>query len=411
MQQTLLKDREIEIAGVYADPTEALRLLPEIKPDVVALDMEMPKMRGTEFLRRALPANPKVKVVVISALSNNVFDAMQAGAVDFIAKPNAGQGYTNEDFREDVIQKIKAAAAAKTPGFMGGRGREPVSRRGGDFISSATNANATNANASIFNAKTPTSAANTSATNTNASITSASITSASNTNASIASASAPADTATTDTAARGFSISQAFPGADKGKLWKVSAKDIIAIGASTGGTEAILRIIQDFPEDMPGVVIVQHMPPGFTRMYAERANKVCHMTVREARNQDQVEQGLILVAPGGHEQFRVVRSGNSYVVELKDEPKVSGHCPSVDVLFESVARAAGRFAVGIILTGMGADGARSLKQMRDTGAYTIGQDEASCVVYGMPKEAYTMGGVVEQLPLGSIASAVVKRYY
>ena len=333
LQQTLLKDRDIEVIAMFANPTEALDRIPDLSPDVVALDMEMPGMRGDEFLRKALQVNPKFKAVVISALSGNVFSAMQAGAVDFVGKPSSQPGYTNDDFREDVISKIKIAASAR-----------------GSFSASAT---------------------------------------------------APAPSS--GSAVKALNIGS-------GGLRRVSSRHIVAIGASTGGTEAILQVINHFPKDMPGVVIVQHMPPGFTRMYAERADRVCKMAVREARDQDRVEQGLVLVAPGGQSQCRVVRRGGGYQIELKEEPKVSGHCPSVDVLFESVASAAGANAVGIILTGMGADGAKSLKKLRDAGAHTIGQDEASCVVYGMPKEAYSLGGVVEQLPLSSISAAVVRRF-
>jgi two-component system chemotaxis response regulator CheB len=189
-----------------------------------------------------------------------------------------------------------------------------------------------------------------------------------------------------------------------------SSKSVIAIGASTGGTEAIIEVVKNFPISAPGVVIVQHMPPVFTKMYAERVNKICAMTVREAKNADRVTKGTILIAPGGDEQMTLRQDTQGYYVKLEKAPKVSGHCPSVDVLFESVAKVAGKNAVGVILTGMGSDGAQGITEIRRVGGYTIGQDEASCVVYGMPMEAFKRGGVREQVSLSSIGDAVLRRF-
>ena len=177
----------------------------------------------------------------------------------------------------------------------------------------------------------------------------------------------------------------------------------MAIGASTGGTEAIARVIKEFNVDIPGTVIVQHMPPGFTEMYAKRLNEQCKVIVKEAKNGDKVVQGQVLIAPGGDKQMRLVRVGDEYQVSLKKGDKVNGHCPSVDVLFNSVAETAGRDALGIILTGMGADGAKGLKAMREVGALTIGQDESTCIVYGMPKVAFDIGAVMYQEKLENIA--------
>lgn len=176
---------------------------------------------------------------------------------------------------------------------------------------------------------------------------------------------------------------------------------LIAIGASTGGTEAILAVVQNLPTDMPGIVVTQHMPAGFTEMYAERLNRLCQMEVREAKNGDRLHRGLILIAPGDY-QMRVVNIGGEYSVSCRKEAKVSGHCPSVNVLFDSVASSVGRNAIGVLLTGMGADGAAGLLRMRQSGAYTIGQDEASSVVYGMPMEAYKLGAVQQQAALRDI---------
>ena len=328
LRQILMQGRDIEVVGVFADPVEAMDEIPKIRPDVIAVDMEMPKLRGDEFLKAVLPKNPNVRAIVISAASGSVFDAMRAGAVDFVGKPNSQPGYANDDFRDDIIGKVMAAASAKSP----------------------------------FPAQPP----------------------------------VPAQKPAAGSPAAG--------------LLKVTDKNIVAIGGSTGGTEAIIQVIREFPADMPGTLVVIHMPPGFTNMYAARADRSCQMSVREAKNRDRIRRGQILVAPGGNEQMRVVADGGGYYVELAEAPKVSGHCPSVDVLFESVAEAAGKNAVGVILTGMGADGAKNLKKMRDSGAHTIGQDEESCVVYGMPKVAYDIGGVSEQLPLKSIGAAVVRRF-
>lgn len=183
---------------------------------------------------------------------------------------------------------------------------------------------------------------------------------------------------------------------------------IIAIGASTGGTEAVLAIVRHFPKEIPGVVVTQHMPAGFTRMYAERLNSICEFEVREAKHGDLVHPGLMLLAPGGF-QMRVIRMGSGYSVSVTDEEKVNGHAPSVDVLFDSVALAAGSHAIGCILTGMGADGAKGLLHMRQHGAYTFGQDKDSCVVYGMPMEAYRMGAVCRQGSLLTLPGLICSR--
>ena len=187
-----------------------------------------------------------------------------------------------------------------------------------------------------------------------------------------------------------------------------SQETVIAIGASTGGTEAILEVVKNFPADTPGVVITQHMPAGFTAMYADRLSKICKMEVREAKNGDRIRKGLMLLAPGGL-QMRVVPLGNSYAVSVQEGEKVNGHRPSVDVLFDSVAFHVREHAIGVLLTGMGADGAAGLLRMRKNGAYTIGQDKNSCVVYGMPMEAHKIGAVCQQCPLNTIGQTVLAR--
>jgi len=331
LAQKLTGDTSIELVGSFGDPVEASKNIRLLNPDVIVCDMEMPKMRGNEFLRTILPKHPNVKAVMMSSLSGNVFDAMQAGAIDFVAKPRSQPGYGDDQFIQDFVQTIRIAAAAHI----------------------------------IKPAAAP------------------------------ARPSVPAQTA----------ISGMQP-----SVAGATSKSVIAIGASTGGTEAIIAVIKDFPANSPGVVIVQHMPPVFTKMYAERVDKICAMRVSEAQNGDRVERGTILIAPGGDQQMYLRQDASGYYVYLAHGAKVSGHCPSVDVLFNSVASVAGRNAVGVLLTGMGADGAKGLTDMRKAGAHTIGQDEASCVVYGMPMVAYNMGGVVEQLPLNSIGDAVLRRF-
>lgn len=203
-----------------------------------------------------------------------------------------------------------------------------------------------------------------------------------------------------------------YPGIEKNRSSILREKEdwkqtVIAMGASTGGTEAIHQVIRGLKSDIPGIVMVQHMPVGFTAMYAERLNNECEVEVKEARSGDFVRRGQVLLAPGD-KQMRLVKVNGMYQVECRPGPKVSGHCPSVDVLFESVARVAGRNAIGVLMTGMGRDGAKGLLEMRHKGAVTIGQDEKTCIVYGMPKEAYEIGAVMYQVPLGQIAQ---KLYY
>jgi two-component system chemotaxis response regulator CheB len=277
-----------------------------------------------------LPKHPNLRVIVISALSGNVFDAMQAGAIDFVGKPGSTPGYDESRFVQDIIQKIKVASTAHT-------------HTQADFARAR-----------------------------------------------------PAVRPSTPLA--------------RPTVSGATLKSLIAIGASTGGTEAIIEVVKKFPANTPGVVIVQHMPPVFTRMYAERVDKICAMKVREAKNGDRVERGTILIAPGGDEQLYVRQDASGYYTYIAAGAKVSGHCPSVDVMFDSVAKTAGRNAVGVILTGMGADGAKGLTDMKKAGAHTIGQDEESCVVYGMPMEAFKRGGVSEQLTLSAIGDAVLRRF-
>lgn len=313
--QNLGRDPAIRVVGTAKDPFEARDAILALKPDVMTLDIELPRMSGIEFLRKLMPQYP-LPVVVISSLSDKVFDAMNAGAVDFVAKPTVSNRKQLEDFvRNELLVKIKIAAGAKI-----GNIKKAVMNQARSEHMSVKRANL-----------------------------------------------------------------------------------IVAIGASTGGTEATSAVVRGYGTDIPGIVCVQHMPPGFTQMYAKRLNDECQIQVKEAENGDRVLPGHMLIAPGGDRHMRLVKVGTNYQVEVKPGPRVNGHCPSVDVLFDSVAKAAGADAVGIILTGMGGDGAKGLLAMRRAGARTIGQDESTCVVYGMPKVAYDLGAVEYQEKLTDIA--------
>ena len=315
--QSLESDPNIQVVAQARDPYEARDAIIKYRPDVMTLDVELPRMNGIDFLRKLMPQYP-LPVVVISALSDKVFDALEAGAVDFVNKPgNMDKEQLNNFLKQELTTKVKIASTAKVG---------KLKRTG------------------------------------------------------------------TDTS-----------GKDDVKV--VGKERIIAIGASTGGTEAIYEVLKQFRRDVPGIVVVQHMPPGFTKMYAERLNNQCQVAVKEAQTGDKVLQGQVLIAPGDR-QMKVVKVGDGYQVECRGTEKVNGHCPSVDVLFQSVAKAAGKSAVGVILTGMGGDGAKGLLEMRKAGAVTIGQDEASCIVYGMPKVAYELGAVQYRLGLSGISGKV-----
>lgn len=302
-------DPAIEVVAKAVDPFDARDKILEFQPDVMTCDVEMPKMNGIEFIRRLLPQY-SLPVIVVSTVSQAVFDAMNVGAVDFVTKPDVQSPKSVEAFIQDMIAKIKVAANAKVAQPKEGQSA-PVAAAGMDL------------------------------------------------------------------------------------------RKVIAIGSSTGGTEAVFNILKQLPPVMPGILIVQHIPPVFSRMFAERLNNQTQLMVKEAQPGDYVEQGKVLIAPGD-QHMRVRKAGNKLKVEVFQGDKVNGHCPSVDVLFESVAAECGSNAIGVILTGMGYDGAKGLLSMRRKGARTIGQDEQSSVVYGMPKAAYNIGAVEKQTTLSSI---------
>lgn len=316
---------DMEIVGFAINAYDARQKIPQLKPDVVTLDVEMPGLNGIEFLKQMIPKTP-VPVILVSSLNLNVFEALSAGAVDFVRKPDMGPNNTTKLFLTTLENKVRIASQATVR--VSGAPKAPEAVRPAGCIS--------------------------------------------------------------------------FP------ILKTQTH-IIAIGASTGGTEATLAILKQIPADCPGIVITQHMPEGFTKMYADRLNRICKMEVREAKNGDMIEPGLALLAPGNM-QMKVVPAGSRFKVTCIQGEKVSGHMPSVDVLFTSMAEHVKRNGVGIILTGMGQDGAQGLLQMRKNGAYTIGQNKETCVVYGMPMVAYNIGAVCTQAPLEKIPETL-KNYF
>lgn len=348
--RSLSADPRFEVVGFAGNAYEARQKIPLLKPDIMTLDIEMPGMSGIEFLKKLLPAHP-IPVILVSSLNLKVFDALEAGAVDFVRKPDGQNGLSKELFINTLKTKLVMGAGAR---IRLPRAQETPSRA----IPPAASQKVTRTGAP---------------------------------GREYTSQSRPSHLH--DSPKNGFGRRPA---------------PVIAIGASTGGTEAILEVVRNFPASTPGVVITQHMPAGFTSMYAERLNRICAMEVREAKNGDRLHPGLILLAPGGM-QMRLVPLGGSYSVSVLPGEKVNGHRPSVDVLFDSVAAHAREQAIGVLLTGMGADGAAGLLRMRKNGAFTIGQDKDSCVVYGMPMEAWKIGAVCRQLPLNAIGQAVLNR--
>lgn len=327
-------DKDIEVIGVASDPYVAVQKLKKVKPDVITLDIEMPRMDGITFLQKLMSQHP-IPVVVISTLTEKGTDtalrALELGAVEILAKPKLD---TEKALKESTIQLcdiVKASAKVKAKKIK-----------------------------KLIELKTT-----------------------------------PKLTA------------DAVLGKNVGKSMLKTTDKVLVVGASTGGTEAIKVFLQGLPIDCPGVVIVQHMPEMFTKQFAKRLDQECQISVKEAENGDRVLRGHVLIAPGSHHML-LKRSGARYYVEIKDGPLVSRHKPSVDVLFRSAARYAGKNAVGVILTGMGDDGAKGLLEMKESGAFTIAQNEETCVVYGMPREAVALGGAMKVVALDKVASTINK---
>ncbi len=332
LAEIINRQPDMACIGTANDPLQAREMIRELNPDVITLDVEMPKMDGLEFLSRLMRLRP-MPVVMVSTLTEQGADitmrALEMGAVDFVAKPRIGVSSGLRELGDEIVEKIRIAAKAHVRKLA---------------------------------------------------------------------APAPAPAGTTAAGA---------PAAPR-PIGRLSTEKVICIGASTGGTEAIKEILIRMPADSPAIVITQHMPPGFTTSFAARLDGLCRISVSEARDGDRILPGHAYIAPGG-KQFRIDRSGANYVAVVEDTPPVNRHKPSVEVLFKAAAKVLGPNAYGVMLTGMGADGATAMKEMKDAGSYNYVQDEASCVVFGMPKMAIQAGAADEVLPLLQIADALTER--
>jgi two-component system chemotaxis response regulator CheB len=332
LSQILSADPAIEVIGTACDPFVAAERMREQAPDVITLDIEMPRMDGLTFLQKIMSQHP-IPVIICSSLAEqgaqSTLKALEYGAVDIIAKPRVGSKQFLEESSVTLCQAVKAAAEARLRVLTPSRAVEPKLTADA-ILSRAT-----------------------------------------------------------------------------GAMVETTEK-VVVIGASTGGTEALRALLEVLPPDAPGMVIVQHMPEVFTRAFANRLDGLCRISVKEAESNDTVLRGRALIAPGNHHTL-LKRSGARYYVDIKDGPLVSRHRPSVDVLFRSAARYAGRNAVAVIMTGMGDDGASGMLEMKQAGAATIAQDEATSVVFGMPNEAIKRGAVDSILPLEAIAASILSR--
>lgn len=334
LEKVLASDHDIEVMGAASDPYIAAEKIRREVPDVITLDVEMPRMDGITFLHKIMSQHP-IPVVICSSLtdagSETALKSLEYGAVEIILKPRIGTKQFLEESKVRICDAVKAAAQAKLNRLMQAERAIP-----------------------------------------------------------------PKLTADAILAKAHFHSDAMLRTTDR----------VVAVGASTGGTEALSDFLQAMPLDSPGIVIVQHMPENFTKAFAARLDGICSISVKEAESNDTVIRGRALIAPGNH-HLLLKRSGARYYVEIKDGPLVSRHRPSVDVLFRSAARYAGKNAVGVIMTGMGDDGAKGMLEMKQAGALTIAQDEDSCVVFGMPKKAIELNGVDRVLPLSAIPEAVI----
>ncbi len=336
----LSADRSINVIGAVADPIFAMQRMKLQWPDVIVLDIEMPRMDGVTFLRKLMAERP-TPVVICSTLTTRgaetTLQALSAGAVTVVEKPKVDARAYLMEASGSLIEAVKSAARANMRNLR---------------------------------------------------------------------AAPPSPSVSLSATAPMLRVDAALPKMSAASAMKETTESVVAIGTSTGGTQALEAVLSALPRVTPGMVVVQHMPEKFTAAFAQRLNDICQVEVREARDNDRVLPGLALIAPGG-KQMALKRSGAFYYVEVKAGPPVNRHCPSVDVLFRSVARIAGRNALGVIMTGMGNDGAHGLKDMRDAGARTLAQDEASCVVFGMPKEAIKLEAVDRVLPLQDIPREIM----
>lgn len=338
LTEIINRQHDMQCVGAAADPLVAREMIRELNPDVITLDVEMPRMDGLEFLSRLMRLRP-MPVVMVSTLTEQGADitlrALEMGAVDFVAKPRIGVSSGLNELAGDIVDKIRVAASAHV--------RRLAAPSTGAAHSQGSAA------ASTHHAEPP-----------------------------------------------------------RAPLPRMSTEKIICIGSSTGGTEAIREVLVPMPADAPGIVITQHMPPGFTTSFAARLNGLCKIRVAEAQDGQRILPGHAYIAPGGR-HLRIDRSGSNYVAVVEDSEPVNRHRPSVEVLFKSAARVLGPNALGIMLTGMGADGAQAMREMKDAGSYNYVQDEATCVVFGMPRMAIQYGAAHEVLPLQQIAPALLNR--
>lgn len=319
---------ELEVVGTAKDPYDARDKIIEFRPDVLTLDIEMPGMNGIEFLKIIMNQCP-IPTIVISGADGKCFEAISAGAVGFVEKPNSN---TMNEFSNDLASKIKEASVAKLE-------KKKHSKINSSQVNNSVQRKSTFNNENIR---------------------------------------------------------------------RKNDKDIIAIGASMGGVEAVAKVMGQLPLGLPPIVITQHMPPVFTKKYAERLNKECVINVLEGKDGQEVLSGHAYIAPGGL-QMGIAKKNNKYVLEVKEGEKISGHCPSVDYLFQSVAKVAKENAIGVILTGMGSDGAKGLLDIKEAHGYTIGQNKHSCVVYGMPMAAKNLGAVEKESSLDMIPNAILNQ--
>lgn len=337
LAEIINRQRDMECVGVANDPLVAREIIRELNPDVITLDVEMPRMDGLDFLGRLMRLRP-MPVLMISTLTERgaevTMKALELGAIDFVAKPRIGLAEGIKELADQIVEKIRVAASAHVKRAI----PQP---------------------------------------------------------AAVRPAGSPEATGATVT-----------PPAKL--LGRVSTEKLICIGSSTGGTEAVKEILMRMPADAPGILVTQHMPPGFTTSFAARLNGLCQITVKEAVDRERILPGHAYIAPGGR-HLRIDRSGANYIAIVEDGEPVNRHKPSVDVLFHSCAQVVGPNAFGIMLTGMGNDGAKAMREMKDAGSYNYVQNEATCVVFGMPREAIAHGAADEVLPLLEIAPALLSR--
>ncbi|WP_421025292.1 chemotaxis response regulator protein-glutamate methylesterase [Paraburkholderia sp. A1BS-2L] len=350
---------DMTVVATAPDPLVARELIKQHNPDVLTLDVEMPRMDGLDFLEKLMRLRP-MPVVMVSSLTERgneiTLRALELGAVDFVTKPKVGIRDGMLDYAEKLADKIRAASRARV---------RPAARAPAAGTAAATAASG---------AAGPGAAAQ----------------------------------AAHAAGAHGAHPHAPLHAAPMLNNPLVSTEKLVIVGASTGGTEAIREVLQPLPPDAPAVLIAQHMPPGFTKSFAQRLNGLCRITVKEAEHGERVLPGHAYIAPG-HAHLLLARSGANYIAHLSDAPPVNRHRPSVDVLFRSAALHAGKNAIGVILTGMGRDGAAGLLEMRQAGAFTLAQDEASCIVFGMPREAIAMGAADEIAPLAEMSRRVMLR--